>query len=393
MPIGPDDRNEGVAAMPQGASGMLNRFTDRAKLVVRELKTDMQRDDVPGLGAEIAYHAIFAIPPLIILVVTIAAAVNQFTGYELANRLIDTINENAPGNTRELLINLVENAIANVSGGLASVGVLTAALIAVWSGSNGLAAMMKAFNRAYGVVDGRSWLRRKTVAIGMTLVVTLLINAAFLLLVFGEDLAEWGVRRLDLGRSAELAIDLLRWPISVIFIMVVLALLYYVGPAVDQSFRWISPGSAIATLCWLALVFGFKIYLQYSDPGSAYGALGSIVVLLFFLYLSAIIFVIGAEINAILGTRYDPVTVRDLAQNPEKVTDTLDRPAIRASADETQVGPEPKDRPAPAPPRRRGRRPEASAGEGSARAGRAIGYALFAGFAIAGLLRRRSGPG
>lgn len=371
----------------------LGQFKERTPLVARELKVDMKRDDIPGLGAEIAYHAIFAIPPLVILVVTIAAAINQFTGYALAERLIDTIEENAPNEIRELLITLVENAIENVSGGLASIGVVTAALIAIWSGSNGVAALIKAFNRAYGVVDERSWLRLKSIAIGMTLLVTFMINAAFLLLVFGQDLADWLAEKLNLGNALELTIELVRWPLSVVFIMFVLGLLYYVGPAVDQSFRWISPGSVLATLLWILLVFGFKFYIQYADPGSAYGALGSIVVLMFFLYISAIIFVVGAEINAILGERYDPETIRDLAQNPEKLADPHERPEAvqRGKKRRGRLLPKFQERQADMA------EPEPSPGvpvtESPARAGRVIAIAAMAGLALVGLLRRRGSVG
>ena len=270
---------------------------DRGKFVVHEIKTDLRRDDIPGLGAEIAYHAIFAIPPMIILVVTIAAAINQFTGYEVASRLIQAINESAPHDIRELLITLVNNAIANVSGGLASIGVITAALIAIWSGSNGVAALMKAFNRAYGVTDERGWLRVKAITIGMTVLIAVLINAAFFLLVFGGNVAQWAGDQLNQGNTFTSFFEILRWPLSIFFVMLVLALLYYVGPAVEQSFRWISPGSVFATLCWIGAVFGFKLYLQFSNPGSAYGALGSVVVLMFFLYISGIICVLGAEVQ------------------------------------------------------------------------------------------------
>jgi membrane protein len=109
-----------------------------------------------------------------------------------------------------------------------------------------------------------------------------------------------------------------------VFIMFVLAVLYYLGPNVEQSFQWISPGSVVATLLWVAIVFGFNIYLNFADPGSAYGAVGSVVVLLFFLYLSGIAFVIGAEVNAVLGRRYDPETVEDLATHPDKIEDDED---------------------------------------------------------------------
>jgi membrane protein len=100
--------------------------------------------------------------------------------------------------------------------------------------------------------------------------------------------------------------------------MFLLALLYYFGPNVKQSFVFISPGSIIATLLWIAVVFGFQIYLTFSDPGSAYGTFGGIIVLLFFLYVTAIVFLLGAEINAVVGRQKDPETIADLNSGRER---------------------------------------------------------------------------
>jgi membrane protein len=105
----------------------------------------------------------------------------------------------------------------------------------------------------------------------------------------------------------------------------VLAILYYAGPNIEQSFRWVSPGSVLATILWLVATAGFGLYLNVSNPGSAYGAVGSVLVLLFFLYVTGIIFLLGAELNAVLGKRYDPETVQDLATNPKAKPEARER--------------------------------------------------------------------
>jgi len=373
---------------------------ERTKSVGREVMADLKRDDVPGLGAEIAYHAIFAIPPMIILVVTIAAAINQFTGFDVAGKLIQTIEERAPDEIRELLITLVNNAIANVSGGLASLGVLIALVIAIWSGSNGIGALIKAFNRAYGVEESRSWPKLKSLSVGLTILVAVLVNAAFFMLVFGSQMGSWAEKRFDLGNSVTTAFEYARTPLAFVFVVFVLALLYWAGPNVNQTFRWLSPGSIVATILWAVAAFGFQIYLRFSDPGSAYGALGSIVVLMFFLYISGIICVIGAEINAILGVRFDPETVEDLAEHPSKLTDPDDRPEAErraASLEQDEHG-------KPTAPKTSGRRkrgaktptaPEPQTASDpvaeptSRRVGQIIGALAFVAVTVGGVLRRR----
>jgi membrane protein len=128
-----------------------------------------------------------------------------------------------------------------------------------------------------------------------------------------------------LGSVFTLVWNLLRWPLAIIFIAFMLAVVYYLGPNIQQLFRWISPGSVVATLLWVLAVLGFKFYLVISNPGSAYGAAGSVLVLLFFLYVSGIIVVLGAELNAVLAKHVDSKTIQDLAQHPQKVTSPLEQ--------------------------------------------------------------------
>lgn len=290
-------------------------FMELAKETFKEFKSD----DVPEVSAAVAYHTIFAIPPMIVFLISMAALINRITEVPVAERLIDIINQRAPGDTRELLQSLVENAIQQASGGAAFTGILLSALIALWSGSNGIGAFVKAFNRAYDVEETRGFVKAKAINVGLTLLVGVMVIAAIALFIFGENIGSWIADQAGLGGAFEIFWRILSWILAPIFIMFVLAVLYYLGPNVEQSFKWISPGSIVATLLWLAILVGFSVYLSFSNPGSAYGTLGSVVVLLFFLYVSAIAFVSGAEVNAVLQRRYDEKTVEDLATSPDKV--------------------------------------------------------------------------
>lgn len=300
------------------------------KRTIKEFKDD----EVPELAAGVAYHAIFAIPPMIIFLITLAALFDQVTSADVAGRLSELINERAPQDTQEMLTSLVDSAIADVSGGVASFGVAISAVIALWSGSNGVSTIVRAFNRAYDVKEDRPFIKKKLISIGLTVLMGVLLILAFTMFVFGQQIGSWAAEQMGLGSAFELTWNILRWPLAVVFIMFMLAVLYYLGPNVEQSFQWISPGSIIATLLWIAVVFGFKFYVTYANPGSAYGAVGGVVVLLFFLYLSSIVFLVGAEVNAVLQRRYDEQTVEDLAQSPDKVTSSDERAANEQRARE-----------------------------------------------------------
>ena len=290
-------------------------FKHLAKVLVRKV----QEDDITGLGAEIAYNAVFAIPAFLLFLVTLAAVVNQFTGVPLNETLLALIDQHAPIEARPLLTEVVQGVIGRVNGLAVSIGALTTIILALWSGAGGMTAVIKAFNRAYDVKETRPFVRQKLTAIGLTVLSAALVVAAFVLFVFGGSIGAWVANLFGLGSVFTLVWNLLRLPLAIIFIAFMLAVVYYLGPNIQQSFRWISAGSVVATLLWVLAVLGFKFYLLISNPGSAYGAAGSVLVLLFFLYVSGIIVVLGAELNAVLAQQYDPKTVTDLAQHPQKV--------------------------------------------------------------------------
>jgi membrane protein len=257
-------------------------------------------DEITTLATAFAYHWVFAIPPLLILIVMIAALINSVTSVQVVESLRDLINERAPADSRLLLNDLVDNAIAQVGGNVASLGAVATAVVALWAASNGVALLILGFNRAYDVEEDRPFIRKKLITIGLTLALVLFINVAFALLVFGRQIGEWVADWVGLGSAFDLAWSIARWPVAIVGIMLLLAVLYWAGPNVNQPFRWVSLGSAVATVLWLALVAGFGLYLTIADPGSAWGVVGSVIVLLLFLNFSGIIFFIGAEISGIL---------------------------------------------------------------------------------------------
>ena len=265
---------------------------------------------------------VFAAPAMIILTITIAAVLEQITSIDVADHLRDLIRDRAPAETAGLLNAIVDNAIAKAGTGRASVGIAVTAVIALWSGSSGIGSLMDSFNRAYGVRESRPFVQKRMEMLGLTLLLTLAINLAFVLLIYGQRIGHWGVDRWGFGAQFDTMLSISRWPIAVGSMMVMLAVLYYIGPNVELSFRWISPGSILATCLWFLAAAGFWTLPDDRQPGHAYGALGSVLVFLFFLYITGAIFVLGAELNAVVGKRWDPAAVEDLATTPNATMET-----------------------------------------------------------------------
>lgn len=277
-----------------------------------------QNDNATGLASQVAYNTVFAIPPLLILLVTIAAIVNSTTGIAVTETLHRAIANHAPGSTKPLLDQLVTNAIDNASAGAVSIGAAIALVLTLWGASGGLGSLIDAFNGAYEVKDSRNFIRKRALIIGLTVATGLFVIAAVVLPLFAHRIGGWVADAVGLGSIFTTAWSAGSWVIAFIFIAFVLALLYYFGPDVQVSWQWVSPGSLVASLLWLVAIVGFRVYLMFSNPGNGYGAAGSVLVLLFFLWLSALIFILGAEINAVLASRYDVRTIRDLVRHPDK---------------------------------------------------------------------------
>ncbi|CAN5684155.1 YihY/virulence factor BrkB family protein [soil metagenome] len=272
---------------------------------VKEVVGEITGDDVPGLAAEVAYHAIFSIPALLVVLISLAAIIDNTANVEISERLREMITDSAPSSTQEILTSLVDNAVDRADGGAASIGLVSALLVAFWAGSNGVAALMKAFNRAYNTNEERSFPKKKAAAVLLTIGMGLTVNLAIVLWVFGGQVGRWLASEFAMGSTFDWIWNLSRIPVGIIVFVFMLGILYYFGPTSKQEFRWVLPGAVFSTVVWGLLVYGFSIYLQVASPGSAYGALSGVIIFLFFLYLTSLIFVVGAEFNAALARRYD----------------------------------------------------------------------------------------
>jgi len=307
---------------------------ETARSLGKRLIVQFRDDDLTGMAAEVAYHLIFAIPPLIILIVIAAALLNHFGHVDVVSSLKGAVDNHAPGDLKEPLDSVITNAIGKINGRAASIGAIVTVVIALWSGSNGIGSFVKGFNRAYDVDEERGLFKKRLVTLSLTITMIIFIIVSFALFVFGHEIGMWIAGHMGLGTLFTTVWSIVRWPAAVALIMALLAVLYFFGPSVDQEFRWVSPGSVVATLLWIGAVFGFKLYLAISNPGSTYGAFGGLVVLLFFLYITSLIFLVGAEFNAVLEKRYSD----ELSGSPETNKST-DSPPIDRSKPAHETAP------------------------------------------------------
>jgi membrane protein len=273
----------------------------------RVLVAEWNRIDAQALASQVAYSLIFAVPSLFLFLMSIAAVVDRKTGIPVGAWLQDTIESYAPDEIKELLDAVVNDAVVHVGGGLAGASAILAILIAIWGASGGINALINACNRAYGVPDTRSFLAKRVLALVLTAVFTIFILVTSVLFIGGDRMEKWVVRRFELGNTVQTAWEFGRFPAIVLSIAIALFFLYTLGPVVRPPVRWAVVGAASAAGLWILLLWGFRGILSFIDPGTAYGATGSVIVFLFFLRLTGMIFILGAALIGLCVREFRPV--------------------------------------------------------------------------------------
>jgi len=265
------------------------------RIFLRKLGHALVRDAIDDVGAMMAYYAILAVFPLLLCVITLAVLVLPASVIDEGTRLA---LETAPSATRSLIASQVEALTQNARAGIA----FGTVIFAVWGASRGASGLMLTLNRLFGRVERRSWLHRQAIAIALTVGVAVLLVIALSLLVAGPMLGHVVEDRLGLGSTFDVAWTVVRWTAAGLLVMVVWALAFRFLPDTDARFRVFTPGAIVGVVGWLVISQLFGLYLDHVvSYGSIYGALGSAVIFLTWLWLSSMSLLFAAEVNAVLA--------------------------------------------------------------------------------------------
>lgn len=283
----------------------------------------LTEDRILLIAAGVTFYLILALFPALAAFVAIYGL---FLDPATVSQHIATLKGIAPPAVTDLLSGQLERLASQRSGTL-GFGALAGLAVALWSTNGGVKAIIEGLNIAYDERETRSFLRLNLVALAFTLgamVLILLILAA--LAVVPAVLA-----LVPLGTAGEVALALLRWPLMVVAVGIALALLYRHGPAREPpEWRWVTWGSAFATLGWIAASVGFSLYLEnFADFAASYGAMAAPIAVLLWLWLSLIVVLVGAEINGEIEhqTTRDTTTGQDrpMGTRGAEMADTVGR--------------------------------------------------------------------
>jgi membrane protein len=294
----------------------------------RELLGRLQRNDASGMAAELAYRITLAVFPFGLFLAGLVAFGAVWLGIENpTDEILAGLGDNLPEDLAGTVRGELETVIGTQRPGLMSLG----ALLALWSATSGTMTAIKVMNRAYEVEETRSLIGRYALGILLTIAGSIGIIAAFVTIVGGAVVTEELAEQLGATGATWQAITLLRWPLVFAFLVLGTAVLYRVGPNMRPSWRTALVGGAVFALGWLVATFGFSLYVaNVANYGATYGALGGIIVLLIWLYITGLVLILGAEIVAMLTARTEPERLRE--RQDELSLQTAER-AVRAAGD------------------------------------------------------------
>jgi membrane protein len=265
------------------------------KELLKRVYFQIDNDDLLGRASELAYNFLVAVFPMLLFLVSLFGLFAAQRG-ELQSRLFYYLGQVLPPAAYQLISTTLQEVIKNSGGGKVTLGLI----LALWAGAGGMSSLMSGLNAAYNVRDSRPWWKKRAIAIALTLTISILVIAALFIVVAGGNVAELVGAKLHLGVIAIGAWKVVQWPIAVAFIIMAFALIYYFGPDLkEQHWYWITPGSVVGVVLWLATSFGIRLYLHFFNSYSkTYGSLGAVIILLLWFYVTGLSFLIGGEINS-----------------------------------------------------------------------------------------------
>lgn len=261
------------------------------RIFVKHLLRRVKASDVPGVAAQMAYFFLLALFPLMIFMVTLL-------GYLPIdpNEVFNIIKDFAPSDSLSLIQDTLQEVTSNQNGGLLSVGILGT----IWSASNAMNAVIKGLNYAYDVKETRAFYVARGLSILLTFAFIFIIAVMLILQVFGEQIGELAFEFFGMGDEFLVVWTWIRFLLPPVVLFLVFVGLYYLAPSLKVKYVTVLPGAIFATVGWIVVSLGFSFYVNnFGNYSATYGSIGGVIILMIWLYLSAMIILIGGEVNAL----------------------------------------------------------------------------------------------
>jgi membrane protein len=264
--------------------------------VLRRTITEFSEDNLTDWAAALTYYGLLAIFPALIALVSL---VGLFADPEVtAQKITEIVTQIGPSSGAETFSGPIESITSNQSA--AGILFVVGLLAALWSASAYVGAFMRASNVIYETPEGRPIWRLRPLQILVTLVMVILVAILALSLVLTGPIVDAVAEPLGISSTATTIWDIAKWPVMVVIVLTIIAVLYYSTPNVKlRGFKWVTPGTILALVAWLIASAGFAFYVaNFGSYDKTYGTLGGVVVMLIWLWITNLALLFGQELNA-----------------------------------------------------------------------------------------------
>lgn len=267
---------------------------DWKAILVRALK-EAKNDGITDVAAALAYYAFLAIPAALLVTLGLFTVL---AGRDTVDRLMDSLSGVVPPETIALLEESLTRTLENQGGGIVMIGIGVA--LALWTATGAMNALIRGMNVVYDRRETRGFLKQRLTALGMLLCLAVAFALIIGLLVLGPVLSSWLGGVLGLETIFHWIWWTAQWPILIVGLLLAFAGIHYLGPNLDHP-RWkfLTLGSVTSVFVWLLASGLFALYVNYfGSYNKTWGSLAAVIVMLTWLWLTALALLIGGEINA-----------------------------------------------------------------------------------------------
>ncbi|MER6218364.1 YhjD/YihY/BrkB family envelope integrity protein [Streptomyces sp. NPDC001674] len=287
--VGPDEQVE------ERAPDQLSQMPKRSWMaVLRGTLKEFKDDELADRAAALTYYGVLALFPALLVLVSLLG----IAGESATKQVLDNLQKLTPGSAREVISNAVQQLQGN--SGVGSLLALVGLAVAIWSASGYVAAFIRTSNAVYDMPEGRPVWKVLPLRLALTITLMILAVVSALIVVFTGGLARQAGAALGIGDSALTVWSIAKWPVLVLLVTIMIAILYWAAPnAKGRGFKWVTPGSFLALVIWMIASGGFAFYVaNFGSYNKTYGTLAGVIIFLVWLWITNLAILLGLEFDA-----------------------------------------------------------------------------------------------
>lgn len=302
-------------------------LVDFFKLTFKEVG----EDHVSAFAGNLTYKALFAIFPFFTFLISL---LGLFNATSLVRDMLDSVSGALPGSATSFIEEQIIPLTRSQAESAFTFAAIISILLALWGVSGAFRSVMEAMNVMYEVDEDRPAWKKYGISIFISLAVIVLMLTAFGIVIFGGSVGGGLAEVIGLSQTFQVVWSIVQWPIVACIVLFTFAIIYYFAPAAKQKWRWISPGAVLAFAFWLLFSLAFSFYASnFGSYNETYGSLAGVILLMLYIYYSAFIMLIGAEMNQVIEWH-----IPGGKDEGEKIPEEDRKPDVHRLARENEAG-------------------------------------------------------